>query len=107
MELLTKRCIIEQSRAVGVLDLSIPKRYIKDRGLEPKDKIHIRELQVNKKLVMEVAEYSLENGIEVSIISSGGYCRFTIPKSIQGHGKDSQWNVYTNNNGLLRYELIK
>lgn len=101
-KLTTGAAIVEQPTS-----LAIPKMYIKKRGLKGKDTLHITYKIVVDLLIVEATEYKRENSTPRQIISSGGYCRFNLPKITEvEHGKGHRWECYTDNEGLLRYEHL-
>lgn len=103
-KLTTGSAIVEQRQGTGVYNLSIPKSFISSRGLIGGDTLYVTSKIENDKLILELSEYKRDGAISRSIANSAGYCRFVIPRAIQGHDKGTRWEAYTDGKGLLKYE---
>lgn len=105
MELLTTRAPIIEQESKGCKSLAIPKPYIERRKLAGKDIMYMNMKKESNQLIVTYSEYFREDAKKRSILSSNGYCRINLPQS-DNHKDGSRWDAFTDNEGLLRYELL-
>ena len=105
MELLTTGAPIVEQTDGGSNSVAIPKQYIKDRDLKGKDILHMMIEKTGNQLLVTYTEYYRGGSKKRSIMKSGEYYRINLPQS-DYHERSSWWKAYTDNKGLLQYELV-